>query len=98
VRCDTECTPANPTQREAHNDPANVASLDACSKACTGSFEKAKAKAKRQGPDDDYWFCHGVNFKEGELCEFFGSLGSKSIEDQTFKAGGSDCFFIPGLD
>ncbi|KAI0538939.1 hypothetical protein GGR58DRAFT_500725 [Xylaria digitata] len=87
VRCDTTCTPAKPEQKEAHNDKA--ASLSDCMAACTGSFEKAK-----RASDDDYWFCHGVNFKEGELCEFIGSLG-----DRTFESGsGTDCFYIDGLD
>ncbi|KAI0390194.1 hypothetical protein F5Y17DRAFT_469105 [Xylariaceae sp. FL0594] len=98
VRCDTECAPAIGSQREAHNDPENVASLSTCSNACTGSFEKAKAKRQSIVDDDEYWFCHGVNFKQGELCEFFGSLGSKTIEDQTFQVGGPDCWYLPGLD
>ncbi|KAI1815550.1 hypothetical protein GGS20DRAFT_542912 [Poronia punctata] len=92
VRCETVCAPTNEAQREAHNEPEHIASLAACSNACTGSFEKRKRQ------DDDYWFCHGVNFKEGELCEFFGSLGDKAIEDQAFEAGGSDCWYLPGLD
>ncbi|KAI0975362.1 hypothetical protein F4678DRAFT_324075 [Xylaria arbuscula] len=89
VRCDTSCTPANPVQTEAHNDQADL--LSTCMNACTGSFEKAK----RQTPgDDDYWFCHGVNFKKGELCEFIGSVG-----EMTFEAGsGTDCFYVDGLD
>ncbi|KAI0903710.1 hypothetical protein F4824DRAFT_453694 [Ustulina deusta] len=87
VRCDTTCTPAKAEQRVAHNDKADL--LSTCMNACTGSFEKAK----RQG-NDDYWFCHGVNFRKGELCEFIGSLGEK-----TFQAGsGTDCYYIDGLD
>ncbi len=87
VRCDTTCTPAKAEQRVAHNDKADL--LSTCMNACTGSFEKAK----RQG-NDDYWFCHGVNFRKGKLCEFIGSLGEK-----TFQAGsGTDCYYIDGLD
>ncbi|KAI1362723.1 hypothetical protein F5Y08DRAFT_311265 [Xylaria arbuscula] len=86
VRCDTFCAPAKAGQREEHNDKAT--SLSDCMNACTGSFEKKKRQ------DDEYWFCHGVNYKEGELCEFFGSLG-----ERTFTAGsGTDCFYIDGLD
>ncbi|KAI0410010.1 hypothetical protein F4802DRAFT_10491 [Xylaria palmicola] len=86
VRCDTTCAPANPEQRAAHNE--SVGALSACMNACTGSFERAKREA------GEYWFCHGVNFVEGELCEFFGSLGQK-----TFKPGSdSHCFYIDGLD
>ncbi|XDG10637.1 hypothetical protein ABKA04_010252 [Annulohypoxylon sp. FPYF3050] len=92
VRCDTKCSPANATQIATH--PEND-SLESCMNACTGSFEKAKRGEgdleKRQDPD--YWFCHGVNFIKGELCEFIGSLGSKE-----FVEGGSDCFYIDGLD
>ncbi|KAI3324812.1 hypothetical protein HD806DRAFT_493701 [Xylariaceae sp. AK1471] len=95
VRCDTKCAPANPTQRASHavNDNlgggSNLANLSACMNACTGSFEKSKRQV-----DDDYWFCHGVNFIEGELCEFIGTLG-----EATFAGGsGSNCFYIDGLD
>ncbi|KAI1451424.1 hypothetical protein F4805DRAFT_103309 [Annulohypoxylon moriforme] len=94
VRCDTKCTPANATQTATH--PEND-SLEACMNACTGSFEKAK-RAEREGgletrQDPDYWFCHGVNFVKGKLCEFIGSLGSRE-----FIEGGSDCLYIDGLD
>ncbi|KAI8629663.1 hypothetical protein F5Y19DRAFT_73182 [Xylariaceae sp. FL1651] len=85
VRCDTKCAPANPTQRAAH--PEND-KLSSCMNACTGSFEKSKRQV-----DGDYWFCHGVNFIEGELCEFIGTLG-----ETTFEAGGSDCWYLNGLD
>ncbi|KAI1206645.1 uncharacterized protein F4807DRAFT_438787 [Annulohypoxylon truncatum] len=91
VRCDTKCTPANATQTATH--PEND-SLESCMNACTGSFEKAKREEseleRRQSPD---WFCHGVNFIKGELCEFIGSLGSRE-----FVEGGPDCFYIDGLD
>ncbi|KAJ8121738.1 hypothetical protein ONZ43_g1887 [Nemania bipapillata] len=86
VTCDTKCTPKNPTQRAEHNDQAG--SLSTCMKACSGSFEKSKRQ------DDDYWFCHGVNFIEGKLCEFFGSLGEKTLEP----GSGSNCLYVDGLD
>ncbi|KAI0880734.1 uncharacterized protein GGS22DRAFT_174077 [Annulohypoxylon maeteangense] len=94
VRCDTKCAPANPTQVATH--PEN-GSLQDCMNACTGSFEKAKRAEEggleaRQG-DPDYWFCHGVNFIQGELCEFIGQLGTRE-----FVEGGSDCFYVDGLD
>ncbi|KAI1773595.1 hypothetical protein F4818DRAFT_421067 [Hypoxylon cercidicola] len=92
VRCDTKCHPAVATQTliRPEND-----SLDSCMEACTGSFEKAKRgefdlDTRR---DSDYWFCHGVNFIQGELCEFIGSLGTRE-----FIAGGSDCWYLDGLD
>ncbi|KAJ2995794.1 hypothetical protein NUW58_g1171 [Xylaria curta] len=86
VRCDTKCAPANEQQREEHNDKAE--SLSTCMNACTGSFEKTKRQ------NDDYWFCHGVNFIQGELCEYIGSLG-----ERTFEAGsGSHCYYLDGLD
>ncbi|KAI6087283.1 hypothetical protein F4821DRAFT_236813 [Hypoxylon rubiginosum] len=92
VRCDTKCSPAVASQTLVR--PEND-SLDACMKACTGSFEKAKRGEfdldRRQ--NGDYWFCHGVNFVQGELCEFIGSLGSRE-----FIAGGSDCWYLDGLD
>ncbi|XXH04323.1 hypothetical protein Hte_010737 [Hypoxylon texense] len=92
VRCDTKCYPAVSTQTliRPEND-----SLDSCMKACTGSFEKAKRGEFELGArqDGDYWFCHGVNFIQGELCEFIGSLGSRE-----FIAGGSDCWYLDGLD
>ncbi|KAJ8122881.1 hypothetical protein O1611_g9730 [Lasiodiplodia mahajangana] len=63
---------------------------------CGGSFEKAK-RAQEAGlevrQEDDYWFCHAVNFIEGELCEFIGE-----VDDFTYKAGGSDCWIYPGFN
>ncbi|KAI2778794.1 hypothetical protein F4815DRAFT_233122 [Daldinia loculata] len=90
VRCDTKCTPAVASQTliRPEND-----SLDSCMKACTGSFEKAKRGDLSERQDGDYWFCHGVNFVQGELCEFIGSLGSTE-----FVEGGSDCLYINSLD
>ncbi|KAI0186821.1 hypothetical protein F4808DRAFT_140506 [Astrocystis sublimbata] len=91
VRCDTQCTPKNTKQRESHNDSAS--SLEDCMNACTGSFEKAKRQENIPG-NDDYWFCHGVNFIEGELCEFFGTVGEMKFEADS----GSDCWYQDGLD
>ncbi|KAI1396130.1 hypothetical protein F4819DRAFT_150925 [Hypoxylon fuscum] len=89
VRCDTKCYPADLTQTLVRPENDSLAS---CMNACSGSFEKAKRElGTRQ--DDDYWFCHGVNFVQGELCEFIGSLGSRE-----FIAGGSDCWYVDGLD
>ncbi|GAW25631.1 hypothetical protein SAMD00023353_1001000 [Rosellinia necatrix] len=86
VHCDTKCAPAKDSQREQHNDKAD--SLDSCKNACTGSFEKAKRQ------DGEYWFCHGVNFVKGELCEFIGQKG-----ELTFESGsGSHCLYIDTLD
>ncbi|KAI5860573.1 hypothetical protein GGS23DRAFT_229363 [Durotheca rogersii] len=89
VRCDTKCRPANPAQTQVR--PEND-SLQACMGACTGSYEKARKRgelAARQN-DDDYWYCHGVNFVQGQLCEFIGALG-----DREFVAGsGSDCWYL----
>lgn len=50
-----------------------------CAGACVGSFEKAKRAAAGgeidgRASEDEYWFCHGVNFREGELCEFVGQI------------------------
>ncbi|KAI0834530.1 hypothetical protein F5Y06DRAFT_278892 [Hypoxylon sp. FL0890] len=92
VRCDAECTPANPTQTLIRPENHSLAS---CMNACTGSFEKAKRGEfeldMRQ--DGDYWFCHGVNFIQGELCEFIGAVGTRK-----FVEGGSDCWYLDGLD
>ncbi|KAH9905393.1 hypothetical protein F4778DRAFT_729858 [Xylariomycetidae sp. FL2044] len=87
VKCETRCSPANPTQTLVRPENDSLAS---CMNACTGSFEKMKRDREaglvsRQG--DDYWFCHAVNFVPGELCEFIGELGEKA-----FEAGGPDCW------
>ncbi|KAI2602553.1 hypothetical protein GGR54DRAFT_495070 [Hypoxylon sp. NC1633] len=92
VRCGTQCRPADATQTLVR--PEND-SLKSCMGACTGSFEKAKRgeaelSAKR---DNGSWFCHGVNFIQGELCEFIGSVGTRN-----FVGGGSDCWYLNGLD
>ncbi|KAI0156740.1 hypothetical protein GGR52DRAFT_566178 [Hypoxylon sp. FL1284] len=92
VRCDYTCYPANPTQTVIR--PEND-SLQSCMSACTGSFEKAKRGEFELGTrqDEDYWFCHGVNFIEGELCEFIGQQGSRE-----FIEGGADCWYLDSLD
>ncbi|KAJ8110715.1 hypothetical protein ONZ43_g5803 [Nemania bipapillata] len=74
----------------------NNASFQDCIYACSGSFEKAK-RAEEAGLEvrqsDEYWFCHAVNFKQGELCEFVGE-----IKDFTYTAGGSDCWIYPSFN
>ncbi|KAI0004850.1 hypothetical protein F4779DRAFT_599055 [Xylariaceae sp. FL0662B] len=92
ISCDTKCSPANPTQTLVR--PEND-SLSSCMNACTGSFEKVKLArgARLDARQEDYWFCHGVNFIQGELCEFFGSIGSRE-----FVGGGGDCWYLDGLD
>lgn len=37
---------------------------------------------------DEYWFCHGVNFVEGELCEFIGEV---AVRDWTASSP-VDCY------
>ncbi|KAI1825644.1 hypothetical protein F4861DRAFT_501089 [Xylaria intraflava] len=80
--CDTKCAPADAAQTAAHNDQAG--SMTTCMNACSGSFEKSK----RRG--DGYWFCHGVNFVEGELCEFIGALGAKTL----VPGSGNHCWIL----
>lgn len=67
VYCETTCKPiySNQTLIVDANE-----SLSQCIGACDGSFEK---KAKRI-TSDEYWFCHGVNFIQGELCQFIGAI------------------------
>ncbi|KAI1126204.1 hypothetical protein F5Y10DRAFT_216010 [Nemania abortiva] len=93
ARCDVRCNQRYSKQTKV---VPNNASFQDCIYACTGSFEKAK-RAQEAGlkvrQQDDYWFCHAVNFKQGELCEFVGE-----IEDFTYKAGGSDCWIYPGFN
>ncbi|KAI8946827.1 hypothetical protein F4801DRAFT_563080 [Xylaria longipes] len=90
ARCDVRCNQRYPSQTKV---VPNNASFRECIDTCTGSFEKAK-RAQDAGlevrQDDDYWFCHAVNFIQGELCEFVGE-----IEGFTYTAGGSDCWIYP---
>ncbi|KAI1105699.1 hypothetical protein F4804DRAFT_303729 [Jackrogersella minutella] len=88
VRCDYKCSPRDATQVSPRPE---TDSLESCMKACTGSYEKAKRGELEK--NDDYWYCHGVNFKKGQLCEFIGSMGSLQFEE-----GGSDCLYIFGSD
>ncbi|CAN8097730.1 unnamed protein product [Discula destructiva] len=64
--CWSTCKPTYPNQTRIVD--ANE-SFSQCMNACDGSFEKAKRTTS-----DDYWFCHGVNFIQGELCEFIGQI------------------------
>ncbi|KAI1654581.1 hypothetical protein F4813DRAFT_370437 [Daldinia decipiens] len=90
VRCNTKCIPAVASQTliRPEND-----SMKSCYYACTGSFEKAKRGELSERQDSDYWFCHGINFIQGELCEFIGSLGSTESTE-----GGPDCLYMNSLD
>ncbi|TGJ87939.1 hypothetical protein E0Z10_g874 [Xylaria hypoxylon] len=69
VRSWVTCDPYNHEQtKTVHNNDK----LSSCINACSKSFEKAK-RAAEAGVDlskrqDEYWFCHAVNFIEGELC------------------------------
>lgn len=64
--CGARCVPQIANQTRLVNEASG--SFQECIWACGGSFEKAKRQA------DGYWFCHGVNFKQGELCEFIGAI------------------------
>lgn len=68
--CGARCVPQISNQTRLVNEASG--SFSECIGACSGSFEKAKMRNKRQA--DGYWFCHGVNFKKGELCEFIGAI------------------------
>ncbi|KAI2612726.1 uncharacterized protein GGS25DRAFT_518411 [Hypoxylon fragiforme] len=85
VRCETKCMPADSAHRVSRPE---TGSLDECMKACSGSFEKRGLEERQQD-----WFCHGVNFMQGQLCEFIGSIGATE-----FVEGGSDCWYMDGLD
>lgn len=69
VYCETTCVPKYANQTRTVDA---TGSLSACIGACDGSFEKRR-KDKRIS-SDEYWFCHGVNFIEGELCQFIGEV------------------------
>ncbi|KAI8632864.1 hypothetical protein F5Y19DRAFT_419248 [Xylariaceae sp. FL1651] len=94
VQCWVTCNAYKPEQTKIvpQNDK-----FTSCINACAGSFEKAKRAvdagidlSKRQ--DDEYWFCHGINFIEGELCEFFGDIGG-----ETYTPYGASCWLYPGI-
>lgn len=77
VRCWVTCNPYKPGQYKSM--PEYKDKLSSCITGCQGSYEKAK-RAVEAGIDvskrqDEYWFCHAVNFFEGELCEFIGPIG-----------------------
>ncbi|CAN8096471.1 unnamed protein product [Discula destructiva] len=85
ARCEATLKPvyANQTQ----SVPGGVESFSLCMERCVGSFDKRKrdaaagvagqegaaVEARQYTP---YWFCHGVNYIPGELCEFVGPVGS----------------------
>lgn len=69
VYCQTTCVPKYANQTKSVDA---TGSLSACMNACDGSFDKRR-KEKRIS-SDEYWFCHGVNFIEGELCQFIGEV------------------------
>lgn len=68
VYCETTCVPKYANQTRTVDV---TGSLSACMNACDGSFEKRKGK---RISSDEYWFCHGVNFIEGQLCQFIGEV------------------------
>lgn len=67
-------------------------SFSKCIGTCEGSFEEMKRAleaGERQDLLSEYWFCHGVNFAKGELCEFIGA-----IQYYDFPTPGVQCFDI----
>lgn len=93
VSCWVTCDPYKPEQFKVvpENDK-----LSSCIRACLGSFEKAK-RAVEAGIDvskrqDEYWFCHAVNFVEGELCEFVGAIG-----EYRYTPWSTSCYEVPGI-
>lgn len=68
VYCETTCVPKYANQTKTVDA---TGSLSQCISACDGSFEKRKGK---RISSDEYWFCHGVNFIQGELCQFIGEV------------------------
>lgn len=86
--CGAICVPQLANQTRLVNEASG--SFSECIDACTGSFDRIKTKNKSQS--DDFWFCHGVNFKKGELCQFVGAIqytqftGEKS-EGQCWDSG-----------
>lgn len=75
ARCEATLVPiySNQTRVVGNNN-----SFIACMTACVGSFDKKKRglggdiiEARQYSP---YWFCHGVNFIQDELCEFIGAV------------------------
>ncbi|RWA10073.1 hypothetical protein EKO27_g5027 [Xylaria grammica] len=93
VQCWVTCDPYKPDQFKVVPDNDKLSS---CINACLGSFEKAK-RAVEAGIDiskrqDEYWFCHAVNFVEGELCEFIGDIGG-----YTYTPWAASCWQVPGL-
>ncbi|KAJ4415708.1 hypothetical protein N0V82_007201 [Gnomoniopsis sp. IMI 355080] len=69
--CETTCVPKYANQTKSVTGAATE-SFSQCMFACDGSFDK-KRKSKRI-TSDEYWFCHGVNFIKGELCQFIGEI------------------------
>lgn len=68
--CEATCVPRIANQTRLVNEASG--SFSECIGACMGSFDKSRMKNRRQS--DEYWFCHGVNFKQGELCQFIGAI------------------------
>ncbi|KAL1875792.1 hypothetical protein Daus18300_002983 [Diaporthe australafricana] len=68
--CGATCVPQFANQTRLVNEKSG--SFSECMLACMGSFDKTRVKNKRQS--EEYWFCHGVNFKKGELCQFIGAI------------------------
>lgn len=87
--CGATCIPRIANQTRLVNEAAG--SFSQCMMACAGSFDKARVKNKRQA--SEYWFCHGVNFKQGEYCEFIGAIeyphftGNPKTEGQCWDNG-----------
>lgn len=83
VYCETTCVPVYANQTRVVDEAKG--SLSQCIAACDGSFEKKRTDTSSSSSSDEYWFCHGVNFVQGEFCEFIGAIaysawGSEGVE------------------
>ncbi|KAI0142247.1 hypothetical protein GGR57DRAFT_486239 [Xylariaceae sp. FL1272] len=90
VQCWVTCTAYRPEQvlETQYTD-----SLSSCINACYGSFEKrsldiGSGLTARQ----DGWFCHGVNFKLNETCQWFGDIGGYEYTPYE-----TSCWTVPGI-
>ncbi|KAI3392636.1 hypothetical protein diail_5424 [Diaporthe ilicicola] len=70
--CGATCVPQVANQTRLVNEASG--SFSECMGACMGSFDKSKKLKDKRQAEGDYWFCHGVNFKKGELCQFVGAI------------------------
>lgn len=87
TRCWNKLIPLYPSQTQIVNNNNTLSSFTWCIGACTATVGKDRREAAESSIDarqgEEYWFCHGVNWIEGDMCELVGTITASAYSPGT---------------